>query len=94
MADRWFIEDVTEDGFGYEWNLMLLTDGKLRCIANYTEEKYALEGLAGHKWLDAFQDGRMSLSMEGIVIDGTTGAIRKARKKAEPTKKPVPTKKR
>jgi hypothetical protein len=84
MADRWYLESVLDDGFGCEWNLMLLEGGMLRCIANYTEEKYALEGLAGHKWLDAFKDGRMSLSMEGIVIDGVTGAIRKARQKRVP----------
>ena len=92
MADRWFIEDAGDDDFGYQWNLMLLENGKLRCIAEYHDEAHATNALAAHKWLDAFREGRMSLSMEGIVIDGNTGVIRKARKKVE--KKPVPVRKR
>ena len=93
MTDRWFIEEDGSDDFGYIWNLMLLEDGgRLKCIAEYHDEHHATNALAAHKWLDAFKDGRMSLSMEGIVIDGNTGVIRKARKKVE--KKPVPVRKR
>lgn len=82
MSERWFLEDAGDDELGFVWNLMLLEDGRLRCVAEYREELAATQGLAAHRWLDTMADGRMSLKVEGLVI-ASDGRVRPApRKKA------------
>lgn len=76
--ERWFLENGGDDEFGFQWNLMLQENGRLRCVAQYLEEDYAVQGLAAHKWLDSLGSGKMSLAMEGIVID-SNGKITKRR---------------
>ena len=91
--DRWFLEDGGDEEFGFQWNLMLHEGGRLRCVAQYTEELYAVQGLAAHKWLDSFGAGRLSLSMEGIVFDAS-GNAKKAPKPRKPVTRPVAKAKR
>lgn len=73
--ERWFIEESLSDDFGNQWNLMLYEEGRLRCVAQYLEEQYAIQGLAAHKWLDSLGSGMMSLAMEGISINVNTGKV-------------------
>ena len=78
--DRWFLENGGDQDYGFQWNLMLHEDGRLRCVAQYLEEQYAVQGLAAHKWLDSLGSGMMRLSMDGIILDSNTGKVWKAPK--------------
>lgn len=92
--ERWFLENGGDDEFGFQWNLMLQENGRLRCVAQYLEEDYAVQGLAAHKWLDSLGSGKMSLAMEGIVIDSNTGKVWEAPKRRAPRLVITPTKTR
>lgn len=93
FEDRWFLEESLSDDIGNQWNLMLLENGRLRCIAQYLEEQYAVQGLAAQKWLDSLSSGMMSLAMEGIIIDSSSGKVRKAPRRRVPAPKPKAMKK-
>lgn len=58
---RWKLQEDGDPENGYTWRLLIDEGQFMRCVAEYRDERWALEGLAAHEWYSNLKDGSMSL---------------------------------